>query len=83
MYDYKIIVEDLLQWYDKNARILPWRSEPKPYYVWVSEIMLQQTRVEAVKGYFARFIKETAGCSCIGIGRRGGIAETLGRPWIL
>lgn len=58
MYDYKVIVEDLLKWYDANARVLPWRSEPKPYYVWVSEIMLQQTRVEAVKGYFARFIKE-------------------------
>ena len=58
MYDYGVIVEDLLKWYDANARVLPWRSEPKPYYVWVSEIMLQQTRVEAVKGYFARFIKE-------------------------
>lgn len=58
MYDYGVIVDDLLEWYDANARVLPWRSEPKPYYVWVSEIMLQQTRVEAVKGYFARFIKE-------------------------
>lgn len=58
MYGYGVIVEDLLEWYDANARVLPWRSEPKPYYVWVSEIMLQQTRVEAVKGYFARFIKE-------------------------
>lgn len=58
MYDYGVIVEELLDWYDVNARDLPWRSEPKPYYVWVSEIMLQQTRVEAVKEYFARFIKE-------------------------
>ena len=48
---------DLLNWYDEHARVLPWRSEPFPYYVWVSEIMLQQTRVEAVKPYFARFIK--------------------------
>ncbi|MDQ0362595.1 A/G-specific adenine glycosylase [Breznakia pachnodae] len=48
---------DLLNWYDEYARVLPWRSEPLPYYVWVSEIMLQQTRVEAVKPYFARFIK--------------------------
>lgn len=55
-YDYKEIVPYLLQWYDYNARILPWRANPKPYYVWVSEIMLQQTRVEAVKGYFERFI---------------------------
>ena len=57
MYDYNKIVEDLLKWYDAHARDLPWRREPKPYYVWVSEIMLQQTRVEAVKGYFTRFIE--------------------------
>lgn len=55
-YDYKEIVPYLLHWYEYNARVLPWRNNPKPYYVWVSEIMLQQTRVEAVKGYFDRFI---------------------------
>lgn len=55
-YDYQNIVPYLLTWYDHNARILAWRENPKPYYVWVSEIMLQQTRVEAVKGYFDRFI---------------------------
>ena len=47
----------LLIWYDKNRRILPWREDPTPYRVWVSEIMLQQTRVEAVKPYFERFMK--------------------------
>lgn len=46
----------LLAWFDANARTLPWREDPQPYYVWVSEIMLQQTRVEAVKPFFARFI---------------------------
>ncbi len=46
----------LLRWYDRNARVLPWRSQPTPYRVWVSEIMLQQTRVEAVLPYFERFI---------------------------
>lgn len=56
-YDYSEIVPYLLHWYERNARILRWREEPKPYYVWVSEIMLQQTRVEAVKGYFDRFIE--------------------------
>lgn len=56
-YDYSEIVPYLLHWYDRNARILRWREEPKPYYVWVSEIMLQQTRVEAVKGYFDRFLE--------------------------
>lgn len=46
----------LLNWYDSTRRILPWREEPTPYRVWVSEIMLQQTRVEAVKPYFERFM---------------------------
>ena len=47
----------LLAYYDAHRRILPWREEPTPYRVWVSEIMLQQTRVEAVKPYFARFME--------------------------
>lgn len=51
------IPKPLLTWYDKNRRILPWRETPTPYRVWVSEIMLQQTRVEAVKPYFERFMK--------------------------
>lgn len=55
-YNYKVIVPYLLDWFDYNARILAWRENPKPYYIWVSEIMLQQTRVEAVKSYFDRFI---------------------------
>lgn len=46
----------LLHWYKNNARILPWREKPLPYRVWISEIMLQQTRVEAVKPYFERFM---------------------------
>ncbi len=50
--------EQLLNWYDENRRILPWREDATPYRVWVSEIMLQQTRVEAVKPYFERFVKE-------------------------
>lgn len=49
--------EKLLSWYRKNRRILPWREEPTPYHVWISEIMLQQTRVEAVKGYYERFLE--------------------------
>lgn len=54
----KELVAPLLWWYDENRRILPWREEPTPYRVWISEIMLQQTRVEAGKGYFERFVKE-------------------------
>jgi A/G-specific adenine glycosylase len=57
-FDFKRIVEPLLDWFEENARVLPWRSEPQPYRVWVSEIMLQQTRVEAVKPYFERFMKK-------------------------
>lgn len=48
----------LLRWYDGCARDLPWRKEPTPYRVWVSEIMLQQTRVEAVKSYYERFLEQ-------------------------
>ena len=47
----------LLQWYHENARTLPWRSDPTPYHVWVSEIMLQQTRVAAVLEYYRRFME--------------------------
>ena len=46
----------LLNWYKTHARALPWRQSPSAYHVWVSEIMLQQTRVEAVKAYYLRFI---------------------------
>ncbi len=48
--------EPLLVWFRANARDLPWRKNRDPYRVWLSEIMLQQTRVEAVKGYYARFL---------------------------
>ena len=47
----------LLPWYRENRRELPWRQTADPYRIWVSEIMLQQTRVEAVKGYYARFLQ--------------------------
>ena len=46
----------LIPWYRENKRDLPWRRDREPYHIWVSEIMLQQTRVEAVKGYYARFL---------------------------
>ena len=52
------IVQPLISWYRQNKRILPWRDQKNAYYTWVSEIMLQQTRVEAVEPYFLRFIGE-------------------------
>ena len=48
----------LLLWYRENARDLPWRRNPTPYQVWISEIMLQQTRVAAVLDYYRRFLEE-------------------------
>ena len=51
------LAELLLPWYEKYARPLPWRENVTPYRVWVSEIMLQQTRIEAARGYFARFME--------------------------
>lgn len=51
-------VQSLLEWFRRSQRQMEWRSNPVPYYVWVSEIMLQQTRVEAVRPYFHRFITQ-------------------------
>ncbi|MBQ3094048.1 MAG: A/G-specific adenine glycosylase [Clostridia bacterium] len=51
-------VAPLCDWYEANRRALPWREDATPYRVWVSEIMLQQTRIEAVLGYFERFMRE-------------------------
>ena len=55
--DLSALPELLLPWYEENRRDLPWRRNRAPYHVWLSEIMLQQTRVEAVKGYYARFLQ--------------------------
>ena len=54
-FDLTQITEPLQNWFDTHARVLPWRDRPSAYYVWISEIMLQQTRVEAVKPFFERF----------------------------
>lgn len=51
-------IQSLLAWYYENKRKLPWRENPDAYRVWVSEIMLQQTRVEAVKPYYKRFLEK-------------------------
>ena len=52
------MVSPIVTWFQKNKRDLPWRNHPDAYRVWVSEIMLQQTRVEAVKPYYERFLRE-------------------------
>ena len=56
-FDLEPAIAPLLKWFTPHARSLPWRDHPSPYHVWLSEIMLQQTRVEAVKPYYARFLK--------------------------
>ena len=53
-----LMADPLVKWFRENKRDLPWRRNPGPYEVWVSEIMLQQTRVEAVKPYYKRFLEE-------------------------
>ncbi len=53
---FKKLPAALLPWYQENKRDLPWRQDREPYHVWLSEIMLQQTRVEAVRGYYERFL---------------------------
>lgn len=52
------IVEPIVKWYQKQEKTLPWKQDKEPYHIWVSEIMLQQTRIEAVKKYYTRFMKE-------------------------
>ncbi len=54
----KMMISPLLEWYEEHKRPLPWREEPTPYHVWISEIMLQQTRIEAVIPYYHRFLSE-------------------------
>ncbi|MBQ8364020.1 MAG: hypothetical protein IJX36_08860, partial [Thermoguttaceae bacterium] len=55
-FDFERARTSLLRWFDANGRTFPWRSEPTPYRVWVSEIMLQQTTTQTVEGYFSRFL---------------------------
>lgn len=57
MIDPALFQKALLHWYHRNKRSMPWRDDPTPYHVWISEIMLQQTRVDAVRGHYVRFIE--------------------------
>lgn len=53
-----LVAKKLNTWFQKNARVLPWRENPEPYYVWLSEVMLQQTQVTAVIPYFNKFVSQ-------------------------
>ena len=61
----KKLPELLLGWYAAGHRDLPWRRDREPYHVWLSEVMLQQTRVEAVRGYYLRFLAELPDISAL------------------
>lgn len=56
--DIQAFQADLINWFEKEQRMLPWRENQDPYRVWVSEIMLQQTRVDTVIPYFQRFMEQ-------------------------
>ena len=58
VFEYSALPGAILSWYDAHKRDLPWRKDWEPYHIWISEIMLQQTRVEAVKGYYTRFLQK-------------------------
>lgn len=70
-------VDLLLPWFAENKRELPWRGDPSPYHIWLSEIMLQQTRVEAVKPYYARFLEKLPGIEQLAVAEE----ETLLKLW--
>ncbi len=55
--DFSALFKELLRWYDNEKRALPWRSDGTPYRIWLSEVMLQQTRVETVIPYYERFVE--------------------------
>ncbi len=57
----------LLEWFRDNARKLPWRDDPTPYHVWLSEVMLQQTRVAAVLDYYNRFLMEAPDVAALAV----------------
>ena len=77
LHDLYRLPELLLPWFSENARSMPWRETPKPYYTWISEIMLQQTRVEAATGYFLRFIETLPDVSALA----GADEEKLLKLW--
>lgn len=56
--DLKKIAKPIVEWYQNEEKNLPWKQDKEPYHIWISEIMLQQTRIEAVKKYYERFVKE-------------------------
>lgn len=63
--------EQILNWYGRHRRELPWRRDPLPYPIWVAEVMLQQTQVKTVLPYYERFMKEFPDIGCLGRATEG------------
>lgn len=57
MYKTETFKQDLTEWFNQNQREMPWRETTNPYYIWISEVMLQQTQVDTVRSYYQRFIE--------------------------
>ena len=75
--------KSLLEWYDKNARALPWRFEQTPYRTWISEIMLQQTQVDTVIPYFERWMAKFPDVAALAAASEQDVLTTLGRLGVL
>lgn len=73
----------LLAWYDQNARTLPWRGIHDPYRTWVSETMLQQTRVETVRGYYERFLARFPDVAALAAADEADVLKLWGRAGVL
>ena len=74
--------QKLLAWYDENKRDLPWRRSKNPYHIWVSEIMLQQTRVDTVIPYYERFLDWFPTVESLANAPEE-LIKSLGRTWLL
>ena len=79
----KQIVKPIVEWYQKQEKTLPWKQDKEPYHIWVSEIMLQQTRIEAVKKYYTRFMKELPTIHDLAIVPEEKLLKIMGRIRIL
>src|SRR6202790_5258822 len=69
----------LLQWFDQHKRDLPWRQDRDPYRIWLSEIMLQQTRVNAVTDHYQRFLRRFPTIEKLASARESSVLAALGR----
>jgi len=75
MKSYQAIADSLYHWYQKNKRELPWRKTKDPYHIWISEVMLQQTTIQAVIPYYERFIKRFSSIKELALAKENEVLE--------